>query len=92
MFILLSLRRMKFRNIIISTVEDKYMKNFEWKRLIGIGLSVFALSVGSIGLTGCEAEPDGGAEELGEDIDDAADDASDNVNDAADDVEDEVDN
>ena len=67
------------------------MKNFEWKRLIGIGLSVFALSIGSIGLTGCEAESDGGAEELGEDIDDAADDAGDSINDAADDVQDEVD-
>ena len=55
------------------------MRNFEWKRLIGIGLSVFALSVGSIGLTGCEAEADGGAEELGEDIDDAADDVEDEV-------------
>ena len=68
------------------------MRNFEWKRLIGIGLSVFALSLGSIGLTGCEAEPDGPAEELGEDVDDAADDAADSVDDAADDVQDEVDN
>ena len=55
------------------------MRNFEWKRLIGIGLSVFALSLGSIGLTGCEAESDGAAEELGEDIDDAADDVEDEV-------------
>lgn len=67
------------------------MRNFEWKRLIGVFLSVFALSVGSVGLTGCEAEADGGAEELGEDIDDAADDIGDDVDDAADDIEDEVD-
>lgn len=48
------------------------MKSFKWKRWISLGLSVFALSIGSVGLVGCEAEPDGEAEELGEDIDEGA--------------------
>lgn len=50
------------------------MKSFKWKRLMSLGLSVFALSIGSIGLTGCEVEPEGDAEELGEDIDEGAED------------------
>ncbi|MBE9047923.1 hypothetical protein IQ255_26620 [Pleurocapsales cyanobacterium LEGE 10410] len=30
------------------------MKTINWRRIIGLGLSVFALSIGSVGLTGCE--------------------------------------
>ena len=30
------------------------MKNSNWKKIIGVGLSVFVLSLGSVGLTGCE--------------------------------------
>ena len=63
------------------------MRNFEWKRLMGIGLSVFALSVGSIGLTGCETQADGEAEELGEDIDEAAEDVGEAAEDAKEEVE-----
>ena len=37
--------------------------------MISLGLSIFVLSLGTVGLTGCETEPDGEAEELGEDID-----------------------
>lgn len=32
------------------------MKDINWKKIIGIGLSVFVLSAGSVGLTGCETE------------------------------------
>jgi len=46
---------------------------------MGLGLSLFALSVGSVGLTGCEVEPQGEAEELGEDIDEAAEDVKEEV-------------
>ena len=31
------------------------MEKINWKKIIGVGLSVFALSLGSVGLTGCEA-------------------------------------
>lgn len=31
------------------------MKSTNWKKIIGVSLSVFALSLGSVGLTGCEA-------------------------------------
>ena len=55
------------------------IENPKWKKFMGLGLSLFVLSVGSVGLTGCEAEPDGAAEELGEDIDDAADDVEEEV-------------
>ena len=55
------------------------MMNFKWKRLMGLGLSLFALSIGSIGLTGCETEPEGEAEELGEDIDEGVDDVEEEV-------------
>ena len=48
--------------------------SFNWKRLIGLGLSAFALSFGAVGLTGCEVEEQGDAEELGEDVDEAAED------------------
>jgi len=51
----------------------------KWKRFMGLGLSLFALSVGSVGLTGCEVEQDGEAEELGEDIDEAAEDVEEEV-------------
>ena len=47
------------------------MKSFKLKKLISLGLSIFVLSVGSFGLVGCEVEPQGDAEELGEDIDEA---------------------
>ena len=30
------------------------MKNSRWQKIIGLGLSVFLLFVGSVGLTGCE--------------------------------------
>lgn len=30
------------------------MKSLGWKRIVGVGLSVFALFIGSVGLTGCE--------------------------------------
>lgn len=55
------------------------MKSLNWKRLMGLGLSIFALSIGSVGLIGCEAEPDGEAEELGEDIDEGAEDLKEEV-------------
>ncbi len=55
------------------------MRSFKWKRLMGLGLSVFALSIGSVGLTGCEVETQGDAEELGEDIDEAAEDVKEEV-------------
>lgn len=32
--------------------------NTSWKKIIGVGLSVFILSLGSVGLTGCEAGDD----------------------------------
>ena len=32
--------------------------NANWKKIIGVGLSVFVLSLGSVGLTGCEAGED----------------------------------
>lgn len=48
------------------------MQDFNWKKLVSIGLSAFALFVGSVGLTGCEVEPEGETEELGEDIDEGA--------------------
>lgn len=32
------------------------MKNLGWKKIIGVGLSVFVLLIGSVGLTGCEVE------------------------------------
>ena len=50
------------------------MKNIKLKRLMSLGLSLFALSIGSVGLIGCEVEGDGEAEELGEDIDEGAED------------------
>jgi|GEM_PF-3846485 len=55
------------------------VKNPKWKKFMGLGLSLFALSVGSVGLTGCEVEPQGEAEELGEDIDEAAEDVKEEV-------------
>lgn len=30
------------------------MKSSNWKRIFGLGLSVFVLFVGSVGITGCE--------------------------------------
>lgn len=39
------------------------MKSSNWKRIIGLGLSVFVLFVGSVGLTGCETEEEGVGEE-----------------------------
>ena len=55
------------------------MQDFKWKRLLGIGLSAIALFVGSVGLIGCEAETEGEAEELGEDIDEGAEDLKEEV-------------
>ena len=79
MFIAIVLRKIKLTNFIILVMGKRLMKSFEWKRLIGIFLSIFALSVGSVGLVGCEAESDGAAEELGEDIDEAAEDVEEEV-------------
>ena len=59
--------------------ENKFMKSIKLKRLMGLGLSLFALSIGSVGLIGCEAEGDGEAEELGEDIDEGAEDVKEEV-------------
>ena len=57
------------------------MRDFNWKRLVGIGLSAFALFFGSVGLTGCEVETEGEAEELGEDIDEEAEELEEEVED-----------
>lgn len=35
------------------------MKSINWKRIIGVGLSVFALFIGSATLTGCETGEEG---------------------------------
>ncbi len=40
--------------------------NTNWKKIIGVGLSVFVLSLGSVGLTGCEAEEEVEIEETEE--------------------------
>ncbi|MEL7078309.1 MAG: hypothetical protein AAGM46_20615 [Cyanobacteria bacterium J06582_2] len=42
------------------------MKIYNWKRIIGIGLSVFALFIGSASLTGCEVGGEGEEIEEGE--------------------------
>lgn len=68
------------------------MQDFKWKRLVSIGLSAFALFVGSVGLIGCEVETEGEAEELGEDIDEGAEDLSEDVEGGAEDLEEEVEN
>lgn len=67
----------KAKDSKVSTI--KMMQNFKWKRLVGIGLSAIALFVGSVGLTGCEVEGEGEAEELGEDIDEGAEDLKEEV-------------
>ncbi len=56
------------------------MKSFKWKRLMGLGLSFFVLSIGAVGLAGCEVEGQGDAEELGEDVDEAAEDVKEEAN------------
>ena len=61
-------------NLSILVEEQDLMKSSQWKKFVSLGLSVFALSIGSIGLTGCEVEPEGEAEELGEDIDEGVED------------------
>ena len=71
----------------MKAVEINHPK---WKRFMGLGLSIFALSFGAIGLTGCEAEPQGDAEELGEDVDEAAEDVEEGAEDLGEDVEEEV--
>lgn len=68
------------------------MRDFNWKRLVSIGLSAFALFVGSVGLTGCVVETEGEAEELGEDIDEGAEDLREDIEGGAEDLEDEVEN
>ncbi len=35
------------------------MKNFSWKRSVGLVLSVLTLYIGSVGLTGCEVGGEG---------------------------------
>ena len=41
------------------------MKSSSWKKIIGMGLSIFVLTLGSVGLTGCETgeEAEGELEE-----------------------------
>ncbi|MBE9048417.1 hypothetical protein IQ255_29210 [Pleurocapsales cyanobacterium LEGE 10410] len=68
------------------------MQDFKGKRLVSIGLSAFALFVGSVGLTGCEVETEGEAEELGEDIDEGAEDLREDVEGGVEDLEEEVEN
>lgn len=55
------------------------MQNSKFKKILAIGLSSLALLVGSVGLTGCEVETEGEAEELGEDIDEGAEDLKEEV-------------
>lgn len=44
------------------------MKNWQWRKIVGLGLSIFVLSVSSVGLTGCDvAEEEGGGLEQEED-------------------------
>ena len=43
------------------------MKNFNWKRTVGLALSIFVLFIGSVGLTGCEVEGEGEGIEQEED-------------------------
>ena len=57
------------------------MQNSRLKKLLAIGLSSLALFIGSVGLTGCEVETEGEAEELGEDIDEGAEDLKEEVED-----------
>ncbi len=57
------------------------MKNYNWRKTVGLVLSVFVLLAGSVGLTGCEVETEGEAEELGEDIDEGAEDLKEEVED-----------
>ena len=40
------------------------MKTTNWQKIIGVGLSVLVLSLGSVGLTGCETAEEGETEEL----------------------------
>ena len=40
------------------------MKTTNWKKIVGVGLSVFVLFIGSVGLTGCETAEEGETEEL----------------------------
>lgn len=63
------------------------MENFKLKRLMSLGLSIFALSLGSVGLVGCEVEPQGDAEEVGEDIDEGVEDINEGVEDAKEEAE-----
>lgn len=39
------------------------MRSSNWKKTIGLGLSVFALLIGSAGITGCETQGGGGEQE-----------------------------
>ncbi|HEY9771189.1 MAG TPA: hypothetical protein V6C71_22295 [Coleofasciculaceae cyanobacterium] len=39
------------------------MKSSNWKKRIGLGLGVFALLIGSAGITGCETQGGGGGEQ-----------------------------
>lgn len=43
------------------------MKSLNWKKIVGVGLSVFVLTLGSVGLTGCETAGEGEGQELEED-------------------------
>lgn len=74
MFTTASLSRINNTNFNTQVEKYKFMTSFKWKRFMGLGLSLFALFFGSVGLTGCEVEADGEAEELGEDIDEGAED------------------
>lgn len=74
MFTASSLSRINKTNFNTQVERAKFMTSFKWKRFMGLGLSLFALFFGSVGLTGCEDAGDGDAEELGEDIDQGAED------------------
>jgi hypothetical protein len=47
--------------------EDKSMRSWQWKKIIGLGLSIFVLSVSSVGLTGCDVAEEGEGLEQEED-------------------------
>ena len=55
------------------------MRSLNWKKYVGLGLSIFALFFGTVGLTGCEVEKEGDAEELGEELDETTDELKDEV-------------
>ena len=71
MFVSVFLGQIKITNFSDLTEEYKIMKSFNWKKLVGLGLSVFTLFIGSVTLTGCEAEQEEDVEELEEETEDS---------------------